>query len=143
MEQGVSCRGCGNPIPEARKRYNAVYCSRLCMQDANKQKYREINPDTLLSSGTVGAVSELVVCADLLKRGYEVFRAVSPSCSCDLAILKEGKLHRVEVRTATTYEKKDGTLSHMFVKADPSKSDVQALVNKHTHEISYVPEALL
>lgn len=40
-----------------------------------------------------------MVAADLLAKGYEVFRAVSPSCSCDLAILRDGKLTRVEVRT--------------------------------------------
>lgn len=41
----------------------------------------------------------MIVACDLLRRGYEVFRALSPSASCDLAILKAGKLLRVEVRT--------------------------------------------
>jgi hypothetical protein len=35
----------------------------------------------------------------LLGLGYEVFRSLSPSATCDLAILKEGHLLRVEVRT--------------------------------------------
>jgi hypothetical protein len=56
----------------------------------------------------VGVLSELVVCVDLLQKGYEVFRGVSPSCSCDLAILKNGKLKRVEVTTG--HYKKDRTL---------------------------------
>ena len=33
-------------------------------------------------------------------KGYNVFRALSPSCPCDLAILKDHKLFKVEVRTA-------------------------------------------
>lgn len=55
-----------------------------------------------LSTATRGAVSELRVAVDLLERGYEVFRALSPSCSCcDIAILKDGKLLRVECRTGS------------------------------------------
>ena len=43
------------------------------------------------SIGTTGAIAELVVATDLLGRGYEVFRALSPSCSGDLAVLKNGE----------------------------------------------------
>jgi len=52
-----------------------------------------------LTSGTTGAIGELLVAADLLQKGYHVFRAQSPSCPCDLAILKDNRLLRVEVRT--------------------------------------------
>lgn len=62
-------------------------------------QYRALNPKPLLSTGTTGAVSELVASVDLLRKGYEVFRALSPSCSCDLAILKDHQLLRIEVRT--------------------------------------------
>lgn len=53
-----------------------------------------------LATGTVGAIGELRVCVDLLAKGYEVFRAVSPSCSCDLLVLKSGVVTRIEVRTS-------------------------------------------
>jgi len=43
-------------------------------------------PDLLPS--TVGAMAELCVAADLLRHGFEVFRAVSPHSTCDLAVLK-------------------------------------------------------
>ena len=52
-----------------------------------------------LSFGQIGALGELAVCADLLSRGYEVFRAVSPSCSVDVIAQKNGKISRVEVKT--------------------------------------------
>ena len=53
-----------------------------------------------LPSGTVGAMSELVASVDLLSRGYEVFRAVSSACSCDLIALGDDrKPLRIEVRT--------------------------------------------
>lgn len=57
-------------------------------------------------TGTVGAIAELRVSVDLLAKGFEVFRAISPSCSCDLAALKDGRLLRIEVRTA--YRSKNG-----------------------------------
>lgn len=52
-----------------------------------------------LPTGTVGAINELRVSVDLMARGYAVFRALSPSCPCDLAILKDDNLIRVEVKT--------------------------------------------
>lgn len=51
-----------------------------------------------LPSGTKGAMGEYLVCVDLLNKGYEVFRSVSPNTSCDLVILKDGKLRTLEVK---------------------------------------------
>lgn len=85
--------------------------------------------------GTTGAVSELRVAADLLERGYEVFRAVSPSCSCDLAVLKDGKLVRVEVRTG--YESPTGR-RHLGISLDERhRYDIAAGV--FPSEIVYSP----
>jgi hypothetical protein len=36
---------------------------------------------------------------DLMKLGYEVFRALSPACSCDLIALGPAGALRIEVRT--------------------------------------------
>jgi hypothetical protein len=52
-------------------------------------------------SGTVGAIAELLVSADLLSRGYHVFRAMSPSSPCDLLVMKDSLSARVEVRRVT------------------------------------------
>lgn len=54
---------------------------------------------TGLTTGTTGAISELVVSAELMRRGYAVFRSLSPSCFCDLIAHKDGRQYRVEVRT--------------------------------------------
>lgn len=44
----------------------------------------------------------MLVCADLLSRGFEVFRAISPSATCDLILAHPGGAEtvRVEVRCA-------------------------------------------
>lgn len=57
-----------------------------------------------------GTISELLVCADLLRMGYEVFWAVSPTASCDLIATKGDAVFRVEVKTG--HERLNGKPSH-------------------------------
>lgn len=52
-----------------------------------------------IPTGTVGAISEMMVAADLMRKGYSVFRALSQSCFCDLVAFKNGKTLNVEVKT--------------------------------------------
>ena len=49
----------------------------------------------------VGAISELWVAADLLSRGFHVFRSLSAHCPCDLVAFHEytGLFLRLEVKT--------------------------------------------
>jgi hypothetical protein len=61
-----------------------------------------------LSTSTIGAIAELKVGADLLGKGYAVFRALSPACRCDLVILSAHRAWTVEVRTG--YYTPAGTL---------------------------------
>src|SRR5262245_42807567 len=100
MRVMVRCLDCGQPISEKRLEKKARYCSTKCRNNTTLQRYRKLNHRLQLPSSTVGTLAELEVAVDLLRRGYEVFRALSPSCSCDLAVLREGRLLRVEVRTA-------------------------------------------
>jgi len=91
------CLICQNPIPTNTRR--TYYCSDGCAQRARDERY---NPavQMLVGTGTQGAIGELVVCVDLLRRGYDVYRAMSPSCPCDLVAIKDGVTYRVEVKTA-------------------------------------------
>lgn len=60
---------------------------------------RKTNGAGLLTAncGTEGAFGELIVSADLLRRGYQVFRAISPACDYDLIVLKGTRLLKIEV----------------------------------------------
>ena len=72
------------------------FCSDTCR---NRNFYPErLNTD--LSTATVGALGELAVSCELLRRGWTVFRALSPSAFCDLIAIKDGTMLRIEVRTA-------------------------------------------
>jgi hypothetical protein len=89
-----------------------------------------------LSSGTVGAVGELLVATDLLLRGFEVFRALSPACSCDLAVLSSGQLLRVEVTTGHMAPN-----GKVFSRSKEPRFDLLAVVvHSSPVQIVYTPE---
>lgn len=70
-------------------KYNAIHC----YSDASMLRTNN------LSTGTVGAIAELVVCSELMRNGFEVFRAVSPSSNSDLLAVKGDNIYKIEVRT--------------------------------------------
>ena len=104
------CKGCKKKFKPNRKyqKYCTVECTRKA---ARKRNYIFGNYDNL-NSGQVGAMSELYVCADLIKRGFDVFRSVSPACFCDLIAIKNDKVFKIEVKTGSIV-KKDGKLAAM------------------------------
>lgn len=134
----VTCRSCGNPVPADRQRYRSKYCTNRCSRDYQKKLYREANGRvSTLPTGTAGAISELLVAADLLRRGYAVFRALSQSCSCDLAILKGSQLLRVEVRSG--YRTVNGAVSSSIQSKDKGRYDLLAVVFRADGSIHYTP----
>lgn len=59
---------------------------------------------------SVGTRAELLVCCDLLVKGYEVFRNVSPHGTCDLVALKSDNIFRIEVKSGNV--RSSGRISH-------------------------------
>ena len=91
------CEYCGKTFAPRNK--TTRYCSKIC-KDQHWKRENPVHAGLQLPTGTVGAISEIVSAADLLKRGYEVFRAMSPACSCDLIALGPDRVPlRIEVRT--------------------------------------------
>lgn len=133
----MNCRRCGREIPAARRLRRAVFCSNTCRHAFGAEETKKLNPHRQgLSTGAVGAISELIATIDLMQRGYEVFRAVSPACSCDLAALRDGKLTRVEVRTGTRYM--TGSVSYSLAESEKHRHDVLAVVVDG--EVTYTPD---
>lgn len=116
----TKCQGCSTEFEHPAQTWNQKYCSAECRKISTGASE---GTRLTLNCGNMGALSELLVCADLLKRGYEVFRAVSPSCSCDLIALKNKVCMRVEVRTG--YQTPRG----------PSCADKNNPNRKERHEI--------
>ena len=114
------CKECGKEFITG---YPKKYCSRKCYLEHIRKTYRPHPYQKNLCSGTIGTINELIVCTDLMKKGYAVFRAVSYSCSCDLVIFKDKKLSRVEVTS--------GWFVNGKVKGRPHKKenyDIMAIV---------------
>lgn len=132
-----ACHFCGKEFM-LRNKHKRIFCSKECSKKCYIEKFglKSIYPN--LPTGTVGTMSELIVFTDLLKKGFEVFRALSPSCSCDLAILKDKQLIRVEV-TSGYKRLKDNGLS--YPKKDSLKFDLLAVVVGN--EVYYQPDEVI
>ena len=67
---------------------------------ASHDRGRFLMDECSVPSGTKGAAAELRVAADLMMRGYHVFRALSPACPCDLIAYRDGEPPiRIEVKS--------------------------------------------
>lgn len=111
------CLGCAQAISDNR-RIDAKFCSKDCLRKHAHGVYLISNPRSGLSTGKTGAISELLVAADLLRLGFDVFRAVSQSCSCDIVALRNGVTVRIEVRTGQRNSSGGLSYSKAGIKAD-------------------------
>lgn len=113
------------------------YCNDICKKEFINKKHEKFESKTKeLGKTKVGAIQEMLVCADLIKRGYDVFRAICSSCPCDIIILKDNKSLRVEVTTGYI------TSANGYIKIptkDYSKFDIIAIVLGNG-KIVYDPE---
>lgn len=94
------CVVCSLDFEPKGKYLHAKFCSSKCRANDFKIKTGRISAYDNLSTGTVGAISELIASTHLLTQGWAVFRALSQSCFCDLVAFKSGEKPRfIEVKT--------------------------------------------
>ena|SRR3990167_3411291 len=122
---------------ENHRQKKRVICSQECAKKNHIRLYGMSSNFPGIATGTVGAIGELVASVDLMSRGYDVFRALSQSCSCDLLALKDGNLLRIEVRTG--YRGASGKLQYSKSDNDSGRSDHFAIV-LGGKEVIYLPE---
>lgn len=114
---------------------NAKFCSRKCKTVQIKSPYNGfING---VDTSTTGAIAELMACVDLMKKGYEVFRAMSPSSHCDILGIKDGVVHLYEVRTGTYIESKNGKRLTWINRKAHGKEMI--VVTYKDHKVHYIP----
>lgn len=111
-----------------------VYCSRRCRSASHKVAFVHPVP---INTGVIGAMSELVVSADLLRRGFYVFRSLSQSSPCDLIALRDNN-HVLRIEVSTAWEGSNGKLYTSKNRAS-EKYDVLALVLPQTNAVTYEP----
>lgn len=119
------CLNCGVVI-EGPWLENKRFCKVACRVEWVSRKYREKNPLRKASHQTVGTISELTVIIDLLSKGCEVFRSVTPHSPCDLAVLKDGTLRKVEVKTG--HHSPSGQVIYPSLRESQKGADLLAVV---------------
>lgn len=77
---------------------------------------------------STGAASELIACAELIRRGYYVYRCESPSAPFDLVAYRDAQCLRVEVKTITFHETK--TYAPNFATPANDEWDLLVVVGK-------------
>ena len=133
------CTYCSEKIPEKRLKRHSKTCSNTCRKKRDSLAYLAYNPKRDQNRrGATGAASEMTVCSDLLRRGYHVFRSVAPDGICDILILREDGILRVEVKTG--YRNKDGSVMWPKITKQIGCHDVLAVVV--LGEIHYKPELI-
>lgn len=87
---------------------------------------------------TIGAIGELLVAADLMKLGFEVYKAFSLTASVDLIGIKGGKFYTFEVRTGKVRGKNNNL---QWSKDRNNSTHFAVIVHFPTgHQIHYIPE---
>ena len=134
MRVGYSreCKECGTKFT-THMPYK-IFCHKDCQVLWHNKVSGAINAHQKISIGTTGAIAELLVCSDLMTRGYEVFRAVSPSCSIDLMAIKNGQTLMVEVRTG-----RYSGMGNLYYPKD-NRGNQMAIVTHSDRKIHYESE---
>ncbi len=119
-----TCKWCGKRF-KLGKQKNQKYCSKSC----KGKKYRKSEKFIYdhLNNGQIGAMNELLVCTELIRKGFDVFRSVCPTCFCDVIAIKKNKILRVEIRTGSKNES-TGTLMFPTKEKHRDKIDLFAIV---------------
>lgn len=90
--KNIKCIICKKDIDTKNK--TTKFCSDNCRNIHHGRTGTKI-----MSTASVGSVSEMMACCELLKKGYSVFRSVSASAFCDIVAVKREETLLIEVRT--------------------------------------------
>lgn len=131
-----SCALCGKEFLSRNPQHK--YCCARCQSTENRIRYYRNNgniqtfPKELSSS--IGAACELIVCADLLSKGYHVFRSMSPTAPYDLVVTMKEKTIRVEVKKHPI-GKVGSFVKHTLVRKP--ETDIVALMDSRDNSVTY------
>ena len=95
-----NCPHCNASFIFPNNKRKKTYCSDECCKAASAARHGVKRYTGILDTGTVGAMNELRVCADLMRRGFDVYRAQAPRSKADLVIVRDCKCYLVAVKTA-------------------------------------------
>ncbi len=136
IKEEKECPNCSKTF--ITKRSTQLYCSFECSKVKNKERIIESGLEDI-SPGTIGAISELIVAADLMKNGFEVYRALSPSSDCDLIAIKGEEIRKYEVRSGRYYRLSNGKIK-ITKSEQQKKGKLMAILTHSDGLIHYIDE---
>ena len=128
----VLCKNCGKRLSNEKIRKHAIFCNRICSSQFKKSK--KVVWHNAKDNTCSGALAELFVCYDLLKRGHTAYRSVSNTGQTDIIAIINKKLVMIEVRAA---QESSGKRSFAKKESDSYNSDIYGVV--FDKEITYLP----
>lgn len=87
---------------------------------------------------STGAHAEMIVCADLLGRGLDVFRSISSSARCDLIASSRTRNALIRIDVKSGFRRQNGHVSYPMP-IEPNSCDLIAVVLLGG-ELVYVPD---
>lgn len=90
-----------------------------------------------VKNGVIGGIAELLVCGDLLLKGFDVYRSLTINGECDVIALKDGLMCRIEVKSARIVQGRPRFSEHKLV---AKNFDVLALAYLREQKIEYRPD---
>lgn len=131
----LTCHICNNVFNHQFS--HTKFCSNVCRKKFFSTLYgRKVLGGGKIPTGTVGAIAEMIVSSDLMIKGYDVFRSLSPSCYCDLIAIKGNKHIEVEVRTG--YKGVNGKL--FFAKGLRKTAQIYGIWERNSSEVTYLSQ---
>jgi len=134
-EYSLSCLFCKKNYISSRK--NSQTCTRRCKEKYKYETTSAIAKDRVyISPATRGAISEYKVSSFLMVNGYDVFRSMSPSSFCDLVVIKDNVVKKIDVKTG--YVSVSGKVTYIKNKLrNGGFPDLYAVVDKITNDIYF------
>jgi hypothetical protein len=85
-----------------------------------------------MNSCTAGSIGELVVAADLLSLGFQVFRNVTPR-GIDLVAYRDGQFLKIEVKTVAKARPRACGISGRIARSSPRIRPARAAPRRQAH----------
>lgn len=113
-------------------------CSAKCRREFYKNQCEKYGKK--LPTGTTGAIAEALVAIDLTEKGYQVFKAFSPTCYCDLIATNLATKTKLEIEVRTGSRTITGRLQFPkpLSKYNKGNVNIYAVVERNTREIIYL-----
>jgi hypothetical protein len=132
-KQKFKCANCGSEFESSLS--FSRFCSKQCSIEFHNKKIKKSSFNKI-TPGLVEVISEFLVCEDLIKLDYNIYRAVSRSSDAQLVIVKGTLFYKVKISTGTYA---NGKLLYRKSKLKEMNLAVVTHSDRKIHYINFTP----